>query len=793
MVKWTAKIRKRFLSLANAVYLCYNTNEYFIGAYDMELQVNQKGEILTIRHNGMTAQFTPENHFGFGYEWNGGIEYVTLQPQGNGYVGVNRKIEYFLCYETLEDSIKINVKIKNASGYDFFVDKLLFSLAVDSYMAKYPDWREKYFPTLLRVEKTHFYGYFQTPNGNALVIAGEKGIPSYDISYAHPATPHRNDGHRIYNTSLHLFNREKTIARAPKNRKVLKVGETYENSFYLTLIDNIADLENTVNRLISAPVIHADKYTVEKGEKLAFDVVYNGKFRYTFTAPSGKKYENEIPPTDTYGIYTLNVIGDNGYKAESVFFVRKSWDFYLLGAAKEALQKPQKATTHTESWYGFFSLFLAQKHYPNAETFRMAMQHFQEVMPLCFDFERANPLVIPQRIQNVSAFISLLVDLYETNPQKHIDFLRLASLYGDFLIKNQTADGVYRRGNVHYTCVIYVAKSMLELVAAERNCNDKALRQKAETHYQSAKRAVDELVLHLDNIDTEGELTFEDGMISCSALQIAYFALTLPENERQKYVEASEKMIQLHACLEQQHAPDCRMNGGSIRFWESQYDVMIRGNTVNSPHGWTAWTLYAYYYLYLLTGKREYLVRLMNGVCACAQLLSLDGELRWAFFSQPFVKLPTLVPDKTKPVKDGYPSVVCTNKAYRGKYQTKTYGEQYVDMISGWYRTNEQKINGGYAFCPLITETEYLYVDNQGGCCDNDVHEIFKCIEETVLKKAFVYHDHQADLYYGAAMKNGILELHEEVCEIVYSCPAPLHVKVNGKDVVLEGVGTLKL
>ena len=32
-----------------------------------------------------------------------------------------------------------------------------------------------------------------------------------------------------------------------------------------------------------------------------------------------------------------------------------------------------------------------------------------------------------------------------------------------------------------------------------------------------------------------------------------------------------------------------------------------------------------------------------------------------------------------------------------------------------------------------------LEVDNQGGCCDNDVHEIFKCMDETVLGKAFVY------------------------------------------------------
>ena len=29
-----------------------------------------------------------------------------------------------------------------------------------------PDWFGKYFPTLMRNEKTHFYGYLQTPSGN---------------------------------------------------------------------------------------------------------------------------------------------------------------------------------------------------------------------------------------------------------------------------------------------------------------------------------------------------------------------------------------------------------------------------------------------------------------------------------------------------------------------------------------------------------------------------------------------------------------------------------------------------
>ena len=61
-------------------------------------------------------------------------------------------------------------------------------------------------------------------------------------------------------------------------------------------------------------------------------------------------------------------------------------------------------------------------------------------------------------------------------------------------------------------------------------------------------------------------------------------------------------------------------------------------------------------------------------------------------------------------------------------------------MISGWLKTADtQPVTGGHYWCPLFTETETVEVDKQGGCCDNDVHEIFKCLEETVLKRAFIY------------------------------------------------------
>ena len=81
------------------------------------------------------------------------------------------------------------------------------------------------------------------------------------------------------------------------------------------------------------------------------------------------------------------------------------------------------------------------------------------------------------------------------------------------------------------------------------------------------------------------------------------------------------------------------------------------------------------------------------------------------------------------------------------------YGESYIPMISGWYRTGGQKLVGGYEWCPLFLEKETLYVDNQGGCCDNDVHEIFKCMEETVLNKAFAHRNEDGTfLTYGCTV-----------------------------------------
>ncbi|MFR8530580.1 MAG: hypothetical protein ACLVDB_05335 [Anaeromassilibacillus sp.] len=57
---------------------------------------------------------------------------------------------------------------------------------------------------------------------------------------------------------------------------------------------------------------------------------------------------------------------------------------------------------------------------------------------------------------------------------------------------------------------------------------------------------------------------------------------------------------------------------------------------MNSPHGWSAWNIYALFNLYELTGDQQYLERGMNAMGSCAQLMGFDGTLRWAFIADPY-------------------------------------------------------------------------------------------------------------------------------------------------------------
>ena len=749
-------------------------------------------KIKSIHTEGFTVPFFSERQ-GFFVETESGEEEISLTSCETGFVGNYRDIFFSLRYENAQDHLCLHIAMENR-GEDF-CGKIGMHVGVDTYMEKYPLWHDKFFPTLLRCEKTHLWGYYMNTEENALAISTSAPVASYDIVYNYsedPLTKEKKEGlHRIYGTDILFYQNTPLPERHPQDRKILRKGESYRNTVFLIPVEKKCEIKRKLSSVAGIPLVDCEKYTKEQGDLLQAEILCKEKTTAVLFCPDGAVKTALNEPLFSFGRYTLTVTSESGKQCEAVFCVRRPWAHYLACAAKCAMEKPPKASTHTESFYGLFSSFLYYKHTGDRVYGEKAYEAFEEFMPYMFDMEKCVPITIPRRIQNTAGLISLLTDMYEAEPAHKQIYLEKASRFAEVLLRSQDETGAYRNRRTHYTCVLYIAKSMLELAAAEAKCGIPELEEKAKIHYASAKKAVDELVRNLDNIQTEGEMTLEDGMISCSALQIGMFALTLPEREREPYIRAAEYMMKLHSCLEQQLIPDSRCNCASLRYWEAQYDVMIRVNMLNSPHGWTGWTGYAKYYLYLLTGKKEYLLDLMNLMGSGAQLIDENGELRWAYCSQPYIKGKTFVPDTEQPVKDGYQFVESGEPAYRGKYVMGELCEGYISMISGWYRVGEQKVVGGYEFCPLIMDGyRDEEADRQGGCCDNDVHEIFKCMEETVLHKAFLHENEDGTfLCYGckAESEDGVLHIqtNADVKTLVYSLKNSYRL---GSD-VMEGVG----
>ena len=720
-------------------------------------------------------------------------ESVELTGENGAYSGEHGGVRFELKHIDGGDSLEIEVKIENRSGSNFAPEALGLKLGIDTCMIEYPQWNDIYFPTLLRCERTHFYGYLKSPMGKIVSIVCDEPVAAWELDYSvcsfHNAELDEEDdesghfGHRITTANLLLLCQGPLPDRHPKGLSALRDGEALTRRISILPLDSDSGYKQMLAERYGIPTGEFVCYSLAVGERARLSVCSNEKYSVKTTSPSGKLITDTDFKVEEHGIYSSVIETESGKRAEATLHCRHDYGWYLRAARENAVSKPQKATTHAESWYGWFSTFLAKKHYPCEEIDALARANFDEVAPLMFDMEAGEPIVIQSRVQNIAAFVSVLVDLYESDPKENAVYLDYAANMAEALIKRQTPDGAYRRGKTHYTAVIYIAKSMLELALCERELG-KAYRERYKRHYESARLAIDDLCRLREQIGTEGEHTLEDGMITCSALQLGFFALTLPEEERAPYIESAEYLMRLHKCLEASEHPDCRVRGGTLRFWEAQYDVMVRGNMLNTPHGWTSWKSYATYYLYLLTGKEEYLIDTVNTVGASIQMIDEARNLRWGFILDPYRRVKVLVPDKDRPIKDGYASSAHLKEpGYRGKYEMQVIGEQYIDMISGWYRTGEQRVTGGYKICPLIFDDHTEDVDSQGGACDNDVHEHFKCLEETLLKKAFVIVDSEKNAHgYGAITEfdgDTLVVTPYEECNLVHvNTPYKMQIKV---------------
>jgi len=656
-------------------------------------------------------------------------------------------IEFSVSEKTEEDILKISLSIK--SGSPIKLKRLGMRLGIDTYMDKYPDWNDKYFPSALRCEKQGFWSCFMSPLGKILSVCSPSKIVSWRNEYSD--CDFDIVGHRIYTSSIEFINTYPQPERHPISSDILN-EEPINIELYFKECDSEEEMYSFIEKYANIKVPQLNKFTLELGENL-----YIG----------GEKYNDKLKE----GINTVSY----GNLAETSVFVRKSWFYYLDCARKSAEICQQKPGTHCESWYGYFSRVLYASVIKSNEYTKSLCDEFDAFFEELTEKQNGKigmrEETLPERLQNTSAMLSLLPDFYELT--NNIEYLDKANDLAKCLIDLQDEDGSYRNKGTHYTCVIYPAKSMLELALAERTAG---MTDRYNIHFKSAYRAIKNLEELLDNIGTEGQMTFEDGMISCESLQLGYLALLLPEGEeRENLTRAAELILKKHRCLEQQFLPDCRVRGCTARFWEARYDLNFFSNMINAPHGWTSWKTYATYYLYLLTGKLEYLKDTMDTMGACMQCVDSDGTLNWGYVVDPCVVGQNL--------KKG---------SLKGNIETEetVVGECYLPMISDWWRQEKGTLIMQYL---EPWDKPEQWDKNYGGSCDNDVHEHFKCLMETVFGKAFIHETEYGFETYNCYEKDG-----QFICEdsclsewVVYSVN-DRKIVLNGKEIaVVKGVNLI--
>lgn len=686
-----------------------------------------KGTIITYTQDGVTIPFRTDSLSG--PSWYG----VELKPSGADplfFYGNKDAITYTLKYDPAIDHLTVRFGIRNNTDTVFAPESASAVIGIDSEMHSFPQWNDRHFPTLMRCEHDFAWGYFMSPQGSVMAVGVEQPVASYTMNYIYRGIKDWMWGHQIFTASWDLLHRPPLPPRHPAEMDRLLPGEHKLWTMHIGCVDTDNDVKPTLAYWLSAPIAELDRYTVAAGEANGMSIYSDTpiasiectdpdsivhQLNFEYDAPG--VYTAAIPGFQKQGQYAIRISDIADKQSEATFYVRGEWADYLRQARDVVMKHPPLMGNSCEAFYGYYPAFLAARHFPIPED-SVLESRFTKAVNLLVDTvtglpaEKANPA----RIQNFSSIIGIMTDLHDATGNEQ--YLILASRIGDYLSSGQIQadDGSYRSHGAHYTSVIYPAKSMLELADAEElryaQTSDPIWQQRAARHHSSAMRAIGDLADRRDNIGTEGDMTFEDGMVSCSALQLALGAIHADNDSiRDRLREAAEYMLTRHQCLEQNQITDARMRGATLRYWEALDIYFSPNQAMNSPHGWTAWKIYAVYYMYLLTGDKKYLNDLNDTLGACAQLMTPDGHLRWGFIPDPYINGRICRPAASEP-KGSF------------EYTDSVIGEQYLDMISPWMRPENE-----FQLCNF---------SDIGGAGDHTVYEIFKALEETAISTAYV-------------------------------------------------------
>lgn len=732
------KILFLFLFFINFSLESYSSEVYKMPADSVRFSISDNGclkSLSFVQPSGMidTVRFRSDSYAGPSFGPDIKLRYSDVN---SCYEGRKAGIYYGIQYKPGTHYLDICVNVKNESDSIFNPQKLEFYLGIDTYMDKYPEWNNLYFPTFFRCEKNNFWGYLMSPKGRILLITSSDPISSYNYKYLVEMY-----GHYIYTVSLDLLCKSPLPIHHPVQEK-LSPGEERSWKIRLTPLTELSSVEKRVSECTDASLIKLNTHSVELNKPVKISTV-TSTAEISILSPTGERQKIGVASVDEpliyngtamYGLYWIEAKNNLGKISTASFYVRPQWSWYLKRIREQALvnvPRIDKTNDSCELWYQLFAFYLAEKYFPDASSKYLADRILNKVLDSLFveDGGKLHTVVYPERIQNVSTMVSILSDKYQID--KDLESLEDASKCVEYLLSRQHEKGYYGGyGMAHYTSVLCVAKSILEYLDQIQllTHTNKKWQERYIRYSESVKRAMDELSQRGRDIKTEGQQTYEDAAVSCSATQLLVYALLQDqEDEKNKYMKPGMNYLQDHACLTRLLDPDARSRGATSRFWELWGDIHAPMQAMLSPHGWSGLRLYASYYAYLLTGDYKRLQQLMDAMGACTQLINYPkGDLRNSFVVDP----------------QYFGNIrVFSNNSNKGILKSEFMTAGYLKTVGEWYGKNTEG-------CGYLEKTNW----NWEGA--GTAFEIFKAMEEIVLCNAFVCENNEEVIGYNCSIEH---------------------------------------
>lgn len=154
------------------------------------------------------------------------IDIGLVETQKGKFTGCYKEISLEMKLTDTRDTLRASTCIQIDT--DEIPEAIGLKTGIDTYMVRYPDWNDKFFPTMLRCEKTHFWGYLLSPSGSCCGMLCPQPVSAFRYDYNKQEGSFF--GHRIHTFRLEMYNGGSLPERHP--RIALKKGDCLKQDFY---------------------------------------------------------------------------------------------------------------------------------------------------------------------------------------------------------------------------------------------------------------------------------------------------------------------------------------------------------------------------------------------------------------------------------------------------------------------------------------------------------------------------------------------------------------------------------